>query len=520
MFATPTKGEWEPHKIRERRVSRQAVKETTGDAGNGPTKSEDAGGRTNGDAEEGAVEYEEDTETDEGAVYPIKRGRVRNWSCFLALLTHIHNTLSPPFHTPILLITQPAWTSQDKEMATQFCFEKFRTPAFCLMDAALAVCYAYGTPLATVIDVGYEKCDVTAVIEYLVHDVGRGAAIEGCGGEAMTQRLLELLRPQGWTRDMCEQLKRSAICEVLPRGVPLPGVTETAESGTANPTSVEATGQNVPASKRGSVVEGARINMTGTDRPEGELGAVESSDGVLDVASLVVSGKTNEFLAKKEREKAERAAKKAGAAAAAAEAAAAANKPAKLPNSMREKNTFIYEGRHFKTKASSTDGQAADQKEANKSGEPSANGQTEKIAEQPAQGEHVKREVEVGIERFRAADNGILETIADAVHRTVLAVEEVSRRAELWDSLIIVGNGSKVRGAFPSSHYFHAFQSGDSTILTIIYRLQRSSSFSSNGQTSYLSFQRHHLHFRTSLPVIYASSDRSQYTSDPASVKQ
>ncbi|KAI9886845.1 MAG: Actin-like protein arp9 (SWI/SNF complex component arp9) [Watsoniomyces obsoletus] len=426
MFLPPAGSGWEPHKVREKRVPKPTSNGTTGDVATGAHKKSD---EANGDVEEFEIEYEEDTESDEGAVYPIQQGRVRNWPCFLALLTHIHNTLSPPFHTPILLITQPAWTSQDHEMATQFCFEKFRTPAFALMDAALAVCYAYGTSLATVIDVGYDKCDVTAVVEFLVHDVGRGVAIQNCGGEAMTQRLLELLKPQGWTRDMCEQLKRSAICEILPQGEPLPGRPESSHS--ASPAAM-----NAPRSQRGSVAEGARIGLTSTGA---ELG-VESNDGVLDVASLVVSGKTTEFLAKKEREKAERAAKKAGAA---AEAAAALNKPAKLPNSKREKNTFVYEGRHFMEKGSDTDGQAVDQNGTNGSGEQNTNGGGETSGDQP---ELVKREVEVGIERFRAADNGIIETIADTVHRTVLAVEEVNQRAELWESLIIVGNGSKVRG--------------------------------------------------------------------------
>ena len=57
-----------------------------------------------------------------------------------------------------------------------------------------------------------------------------------------------------------------------------------------------------------------------------------------------------------------------------------------------------------------------------------------------------RREIEVGTERFQAASNGLLDRIADAVHRTVLAGTESSKRGDLWDSLIIVGNGSRVRG--------------------------------------------------------------------------
>ena len=104
--------------------------------------------------QEDEILYEEDPTNEEGAVYPLRDGRVVDWSCFFALLTHIYNTLSPPFHTPILVISQPTWTSQDHETLTQFFFEKFKTPAFCLMDSALAACYAFATPTATVVDVG------------------------------------------------------------------------------------------------------------------------------------------------------------------------------------------------------------------------------------------------------------------------------------------------------------------------------------------------------------------------------
>lgn len=56
-----------------------------------------------------------------------------------------------------------------------------------------------------------------------------------------------------------------------------------------------------------------------------------------------------------------------------------------------------------------------------------------------------RKEIEVGTERFQAASK-VLDVIADAVHRTILSVDDVSKRGELWDSLIIVGNGSRIRG--------------------------------------------------------------------------
>jgi actin-related protein 9 len=469
-------------------------------------------------------EYEEDRHSDEGAVYPLRCGRVINWPCFLALLTHVHDTLSPPFHTPLLVVAQPAWTQHDRERVTRFCFEKFKTPAFCLLDAALAACYALGAPAAAlVVDVGFDKCDVSAIVDFLVCDVGRGVALAQCGGEALTQRLLQLLGPRGgWTRDMCEQLKRSSICEVLPRGVPFPSSSGGGGGGTDTITTITTT-TTTTTTKNAAAAGHAGVAATAGGGAQGQgitpasrttaaaaddasaVGAdiigkpVETSDGVLDVASIVASGKTTEFLARKEREKAEKAAKKAGhghghgGGSSLADAAHGA-KTAKMPNAKREKNTFVYETRRQLPPprttpavangggggggSGSVDGGATSALtmtttngsgplESTKAAATAANANTATTATSSAastghvtasgggggvgtgggggRGEIIRQEVEVGIERFRAADGGILTTIADAVFGAISAVD-VNRRAELWDNLIIVGNGSKLRG--------------------------------------------------------------------------
>ncbi|KAI9851559.1 MAG: Actin-like protein arp9 (SWI/SNF complex component arp9) [Thelocarpon superellum] len=464
--------------------------------------------------EDEVVHFEEDLVSEEGAVYPLKEGRVTDWSCFLALLNHIHNTLSPPFHTPILLITQPSWTQQDHETVTQFFFEKFKTPAFCLLDSALAVCYAYGIPTATVVDVGYEKTDVTAVSEFVVHDVGRGVAVSECGGETMTQRLLELLGPKGWTREMCEQLKKSNICEILPKDVPLPISAE-----------AKAVDQAAAAAAAGQgLVAGAGAGDD--DEEMGDLKDVVDGEGILDVAAIVTSGKTQEFLARKDKEKAERdAAKKA-----AAEAAAGPVRPTRLPNSRREKNVFMYEERRDEPETGGEKAAAAapmdvatepsaevladllgdepssekkdeeEAKEAKPSEAAQANpaqeaapvttakaapeaapeaseaapeaaseaagpsaeesGATRRQQEKAARKEErrrnrarftgvpglVRKEVEVGTERFQCTSGNFMDRLADAIFRTVLSVPEVNKRGDLWDSLVIVGNGCRVRG--------------------------------------------------------------------------
>ena len=437
MFPAAKKGEWEPYKVRQRLVTvKKAVpaKQNTenGDAANveekqteqgqgvedTEMKDADAPAPAEGDeekktedaekdvpmVEEEQLVYEEDTTSDEGATYPLCRGAIVDWPCFFALLTHIYNTLSPPFHTPIMLVAQPAWTARDREIITQFIFEKFKTPAFLLMDSALAVCYAYGTGTATVVDIGYEKADITAVTDFLVNQHGRGIALEGCGGEAMTGRLLELLQGKGFNRDMCEQLKKSNICEILAAGTPLPTSTE-------SPTGKEEHAKPA-AQPPGKGPEMSR-------NPENE-----DDEGILDVAAIVASGNTSEYLAKREKEKAERAAAKKGA----ASADAAAARAARLPNSKKEKATFQYEEIvNIDTKEESQSGTAPFMRQ--------------------------RREVEVGVERFQAVtadeskgEYGILEKLAAQIHHTILSVPEASKRSELWESLIILGNGSKIKG--------------------------------------------------------------------------
>ena len=461
MFPAEKVGEWEPLKVREKKIIKpwhaaQAQPNDGQDAQMG-----EAGEGTTNDVEEETI-YEEDPTTEEGAVYPLKGGRIVNWSCFFALLTHVYNTLSPPFHTPILVIAQPAWTEQDHETLTQFFFEKFKTPAFCLMDSALATCYAYGISTATVVDIGYEKCDITAVNDFLVSDLGRGTAIEGCGGEGMTQRLLDLLVSKGFTRDMCEQLKRSAICEVLPPGTSLPaeadGVNGTT-NGTTNPAAAASTGNAAVGrpgsiSAQGGLPRGPGIGTEVGDDDNDDMKDGEDNDGVLDVASIVVSGKTSEFLAKKEREKAEKAAAKKAAA-----DAVSAPRPARLPNSQRVKATLHYDERrpeeineNGKRTADGDIPQENGEPKRQKTPETTTDGADATVISRKEEKRRnrdtslfIRKDIEVGTERFRAAE-GILEKVADSIHRCVLSVPEVSKRSELWDSMILLGNGSKVRG--------------------------------------------------------------------------
>jgi actin-related protein 9 len=372
-----------------------------------------------------------------------------------------------------MLVAEPSWTAKNQEDITAFIFEKFKTPALCIMDSALATSYAFGAQNATIIDIGFEKVDVTAITDFQI--TGRGT-VPNSGGEAMTRRLQELLQSKNFTRDMAEQLKRSPICEILSPGTPLPG-TEGAiiEEAIQNPAAAASTGalasgpsvkitEPKPSTLETEIVDDDYIN--------GEDKTIED-DGVLDVASIVTSGRTQEFLAKKEKEKAERAAARKATKEAEKEAAAAAAKPIRLPNSKRTRAIFHYEevvkdapdAKRQKTpeavpapaveepqsatEAKPVDGalgSAPDDESARREQAKAARREEKRKNREEENPDRVRRDIEIGLERFQAASEGFLDAIADTVYRTVLSVDDISKRQEAWDALVICGSGSKVRG--------------------------------------------------------------------------
>lgn len=474
MFRAEKSNEYEPVKIRRKeKKATQTLQKQKGasDAQKAAESSERLGAQDNNGNDE--PEWEEDRISEEGAVWPIQDGKIVNWPCFYALMTHVYNTVNPPFHTPILLISEPVWTPKELEKVTQFFFEKFKIPAFGVMDAAVAAVYAYGVSTATVVDVGFTKADVSCVADFVLQQVGRELAVPGCGGEALTGRLVELLgKRKGFTREVCEQLKLSPICEVLGVGGEVP-VGEGGE-GVGNPASKASTGAEGPGAARRQSHQGGveQPRGPGADTEAGEERQLEDEEGVLDIASIVTGGNMNEYLAQKEREKAEKAAarqQKKGTDA----NAQGGPKPVRLPNSKRTRNTFLYEdfALHDAMKAAGmgsqgmADMQSALEEGPNKrqrtpepqsavSDKPADAGapmQTEGATEgapppPPSTAGVLRREIEVGPERFQAASGGILDTLADAIHSTVQACPELSKRSELWDNLILLGNGSRVRG--------------------------------------------------------------------------
>ncbi|KAI5778877.1 actin-domain-containing protein [Geopyxis carbonaria] len=446
------------------------------DGGDGEGEGEGDGGEGGEGEEGGEGVYVEDEEDEEGAVWCMREGKVVNWGCFFALLQYVHETINPTFHTPILLVHPPGFSGDDKEKVTQFIFEKLKVPAFALLDASLAGLWAYGLQTATVIDVGHEKTDITPIIDFLIQDRAR-RTVRQCGGDTMTQHLHSLL-PELKPEDV-EQLKKSPVCEILPVGMPLPG-----EGGPVRSTSEAAS------------AEDKDIDMLGED------------EGTINVAAIVASGKTQEFLAQKEKER-------------------RGEEERRKPNREREINYFwivdkkrpgevdqpasaltspvVAHGPGFPAPA---DAPAAGEAAPAPAAEPAApvvttdviapqdpappsdpsaapapltvtvppttapttddtsplpetseeSEQRYKAASKRAQERRAAadgivlkpdetwRELAIGSARFRAAHCGILSRIADELFAAISSVEDVAQRPALWENLVLLGNGARIRG--------------------------------------------------------------------------
>ncbi len=363
--------------------------------------------------------FEEDPESDEGAIWPIQQGRIEHFPCFAALMTHAYQSVNPNFNSPVCIVAQPSWTVRDLENLTRLVFQQWTSPALNIADAAMMAPWGIGAQHCVVVDVGYEKCDITPIYDFLVDHPARRIGLEHCGGRAMTQKLQQLLKKQGFTEDMAEQLKKSGICEILPPGSALPGKS-TSNGNISNPAAAASTGATASGANA-KEADGIRPGQAPRGPGLGtEVGQAEDEDkeGVLDIASIVARDNAAELLAKREAEKAAKAAAKKGG-------AQEAPKQVRLKNSDRDTATFTY-------------------KEAIPLDDSNGNGTTKTRVR--------KREIEVGVERFMAAEplageyEGILETIASNIHSSIMAHQNLHARSALWDNILVCGNGSRVKG--------------------------------------------------------------------------
>ncbi|KAK8011300.1 hypothetical protein PG990_010265 [Apiospora arundinis] len=427
-------------------------------------------------------EYVEDRDSSEGAIYPIQRGRIANMPAFLAFLDHVHQLLTTSYHnTPIVLMASPQWTRGDNEIIARFIFEKTKTPALCLMHSAFAAQYGLKWLNMTVVDIGYEKMDVSCIWDSnLVAHRSLDYFTPGleAGGNVLTKQLHGLLKDKGFTLEMCEQLKKSPLAEVLPHVATAKNCMELPE-------------EEVPAELL--AVDAPKINEPTIAAPSTAVDADGIDDkvadeGVLDVANIVTSGNTREFLAKKEKEKAERAKAKHRKA---QEAEAAANRPLRLPNSKRKTNTFHYEEtvhedvqvplsngapkvESVAPPATNGDGASVGETAPKVEGDaaaaavpgppapeaapaptaPAAETTTDVLPFAPEAAssvterrtKRIRKDLEVGLERFLFVEREYIDQVARLIYNTIQSIPELSKRPDCWNNLVFVGNGSRLRG--------------------------------------------------------------------------
>lgn len=454
---------------------------------------------------------------------------------FLAFLDHVHSLLTTTYHnTPIVLMASPQWTRPDAEAISRYVFEKTRTPALCIIHSGIATQYGLKWPNMTVIDIGYEKVDVTAIHEgRVVNHLAVGAALDEnqpSGGELFTQRLKKLLASKSFTYDMAEQLKKSSICEVLPYVATAENLFELPVlSSSGAPLSAAVSAADKPLAPVAATEVGKADS--GANREEEAEDDKKEDDGVLDVAAIVTSGQTKEFLARKEKEK-EKA--KPGRKPR-AQQEEAPPRPARLPNNKRTRNTFFYEeivqelvvpepkvvpkevpkeapqengiaGTDDKpvvatalAARASTDGAVpvvpvvpavsagpsavegsaapdtamtgdavptAVKEETNPVADPkpeaAVNSDAPNLAEATPvppkedspkasdppeyRPKRVKKDIEVGLERFTFAERYEIDRIVTAIYRTVQGIDEMYMRPACWENIVFVGNGSRLRG--------------------------------------------------------------------------
>ncbi|KAI2636196.1 actin-like ATPase domain-containing protein [Xylaria nigripes] len=421
-------------------------------------------------------EYVEDRDSVEGAIYPIEAGRIVNMRAFLAFIDHVHSLLTATYHnTPIVLMASPQWTRLNCETIARYVFEKTKTPALCLLHSAVAAQYGVKWPNLTVVDIGYQKVDVTCIYDSNIvshKQLGYPAPMRDIsGGEIFTQKLLDLLKDKGFNYDMAEQLKRSPICEVLGYASDLSDLMEVPSETQSAPSQAVQVTASVEAPK---IVEPTKP-ATATDG-NAENDYKESDEGVLDVANIVTSGNTREFLARREKEKAEKMkVKKQGKG---QEPEPAAPKPVRLPNSKRMANTFHYEelvhedvqvpvptgAAQPDVVPSTTDdaqvnespaamktvptSEAAKSEAKTVEGNQASNGsRTEPVKTlTERRTKRVRKDIEVGPERLLFADRGEISRITDTIYRAIQSIDDMYKRSACWDNILFVGNGSRLRG--------------------------------------------------------------------------
>ncbi|EPX73882.1 SWI/SNF and RSC complex subunit Arp9 [Schizosaccharomyces octosporus yFS286] len=214
-------------------------------------------------------------------IQPIQKGCVVDWDALRAFWKHLYFIILSTStelisQYPVCLLIPTYWSSYDRELATQFFFEELRVPAFTIGYESLMGLYAIGVLHGLVIDVGYEKTDITPILDGQILFSATQQIL--LGGRSMTLHMQKLMQeslptlqatgkhvdPEHVTELFAEQLKCSEITQVLR--------------------------EEQDASKEKS-------------KREEEFYSSKDDEGVEDIGKIVATGQTRAYLARKEDER-------------------------------------------------------------------------------------------------------------------------------------------------------------------------------------------------------------------------
>lgn len=119
-----------------------------------------------------ALDQAERRGDDVAIFWPMRKGYVRDWQQMIALWNYVLFHLLPirrSHNDSNILISLPLPVSRATHAyLTQIFFEHFNSAAITIAEKPLLSCYGVGSMNACVVDLGYESCDVSPVIECLV----------------------------------------------------------------------------------------------------------------------------------------------------------------------------------------------------------------------------------------------------------------------------------------------------------------------------------------------------------------
>lgn len=423
---------------------------------------------------------------------------------------YIYDTINPTIGTPVLLVHPPSFTQDDKERVTQFFFEKLKVPGLSLLDSSIAAMWAYGAQTAAVIDVGHEKTDITPIVDFMIQE--RSKATIMIGGEDMTKHLASLLPDLKYEdvetlkrSDICEILPPgvpipgSSESEIqAPRNI---NITNLLGTTSADDDTVMS-GESLDVAK--IVMDESKLEKFVEKKPgkvKGQKGKEKEAEAKA-AAELAEKAKPNRerfenkfWVVDKKRpgedEEEAQQQQQQGQSGSAMTSPITAEAPPFPPAPViadpavsapaEPAPALITEAAPMPTDAAPADPAVSIPPSAPAEPQPAPTSSTltspttatgpglpapaaaapkkatasQKIAKKAAdlgitlKHDETLRQLTVGPERFHAADCGIIDAIASATHASLNSVEEVGKRSELWDNLIIVGNGGKVKGLCP-----------------------------------------------------------------------